>query len=146
MKSEPHADSPQFAVTGVPPGPVPVHSQGTSLPASLLSLQDWPVHDQPAALQEYVVKSDPHADWPQYAVTGTPPGPVPLQEHVQDWPVHDQPVALQEYVVKSDPHADWPQSTVTGYPPGPLPEHWQMPASPLLHAWPVYVQPAASQE
>jgi hypothetical protein len=66
---------------------------------------------------------------------------------LQDWPVPDQPVALQEYVVKSEPQADCPQLTVIGNPPGPLPEHWQMPASPLpLHAWPVYVQPAVSQE
>jgi hypothetical protein len=71
-----------------------------------LLLQDWPVPDQPVALQEYVVKSEPQADCPQYAVTGTPPGPVPLQEHVQDWLVPDQPAALQAYVMKSEPQAD----------------------------------------
>jgi hypothetical protein len=93
----------------------------------------WPVDDQPAALHAYVVKSEPHADWPQATVTGTSPGPLPVHWHgplsklapasggtpasgpggtpasrepPQAWSVDDQPAALHAYVVKSEPHAD----------------------------------------
>jgi hypothetical protein len=76
VKSEPQADCPQAAVTGMNPGPVPVHwhvaaskptppSGPGGTPASTGPPQAWPVYPHPAALQEYVVKSEPQADWPQ---------------------------------------------------------------------------------
>jgi hypothetical protein len=91
--------------------------------------QASPVDDHPADEHEYVVKSEPQADWSHKAVTGTLPGPVPLQVQVQAWPMYDHPPALHEYAKKSEPQANWPQATVIGTSPGPLPVHWHEPPS-----------------
>jgi hypothetical protein len=145
--SSPHAVAPQAAVTGTPPGPVPVqlHPESTA-PESGVE-QPSAENAKPDALQEYVFPSSPHAVAPQAAVTGTPPGPVPMQLHPestapasgveQPSAENAKPDALQEYVFSSSPQAVVPQAAVTGTPPGPVPMQLQLGHPALENAKPL---------
>ena len=72
--------------------------------------QPYDVNDQPDALHDQVLLSEPHAVEPHCAVMGVLPGPVPLQlqappSSVQPADAYDQPEALHDHVFKSSPHA-----------------------------------------
>jgi hypothetical protein len=145
LLSSPHADCPQAAVTGTPPGPVPMQLQPESAPESTPASE--PAHPALANVnssleQRYVLLSSPQAVWPQFAVTGTPPGPVPVQlQHPEPENVNSS--FEQIYVLLSIPHAVWPHAAVTGTPPGPVPVQLQPASAP--ESTPPSAQPALAK-
>jgi hypothetical protein len=116
LLSSPQAVAPQFAVTGVPPGPSPEQLQS-----------EWP--------QTFGVPAPPQVSGDTQLSGQVPPQPSlpphrPVQLGVQHpLSANDQlppPGELQRYVLLSEPQAVLPHAAETGTSPGPVPSQLQL--------------------